>query len=41
MCPRTLELLGRAIQIDVSPDLSNSQVEEVAEALNKVFTNLL
>lgn len=41
MCPRTLELLGRAVQIDVSPDLSNSQVEEVAEALNKVFTNLL
>ena len=41
MCPRTLELLGRAVQIDVSPDLTNSQVEEVAEALNKVFTKLL
>ncbi len=41
MCPRTLELLGRAVQIDVSPDLTNSQVEEIAEALIKVFTKLL
>jgi dTDP-4-amino-4,6-dideoxygalactose transaminase len=37
MCPRTLELLGRAVHMDVSPDLSNEQVEEVAEALNKVL----
>lgn len=37
MCPRTLELLGRAVHMDVSPDLSNDQVEEIAEALNKVI----
>lgn len=39
-CPRTLDLLGRAVHIDVSPDLSNSQVEEVAEALNKVIASV-
>lgn len=37
MCPRTLDLLGRAVHIDVSPDLSNSQLEEMSEALNKVL----
>ena len=40
MCPRTLELLGRAVHMDVSPDLSNDQVEEIAEALNKVLNAL-
>jgi dTDP-4-amino-4,6-dideoxygalactose transaminase len=36
-CPRTLDLLSRSVHIDISPELSNSQVEEVAEALNKVI----
>ena len=36
-CPRTLELLGRAIHLDVSPDLSNENIEELAEGLNKVL----
>jgi dTDP-4-amino-4,6-dideoxygalactose transaminase len=40
MCPRTLELLGRAVHMDVSPDLTNDQVEEIAEALNKVLNAL-
>jgi dTDP-4-amino-4,6-dideoxygalactose transaminase len=40
MCPRSLDLLGRAVQIDVSPDLSGAQIEEVAEALNKVLGSL-
>ena len=40
MCPRTLGLLGRAVHIDVSPELSNAQVEEVCEALEKVFETL-
>lgn len=40
MCPQTLGLLGRAVQMDVSPDLTNDQVEEVAEALNKVLEAL-
>jgi 8-amino-3,8-dideoxy-alpha-D-manno-octulosonate transaminase len=37
MCPRTLELLGRAVHIDISPDLSNPNLEEISEALNKVL----
>lgn len=37
MCPRTLDLLGRAIHLDVSPDLSSENVEEIAEGLNKVL----
>jgi 8-amino-3,8-dideoxy-alpha-D-manno-octulosonate transaminase len=40
MCPRSLDLLGRAVHIDVSPELSGAQVEEVAEALNKVLSSL-
>jgi dTDP-4-amino-4,6-dideoxygalactose transaminase len=40
MCPRSLELLSRALHIDVSPDLSEAQVEEVATALNKVLEAL-
>jgi dTDP-4-amino-4,6-dideoxygalactose transaminase len=37
MCPRTLNLLGRAIHIDISPDLTNANLEEMTEALNKVL----
>lgn len=37
MCQRSLDLLGRAVGIDVSPELTNTQVEEVCEALEKVF----
>jgi dTDP-4-amino-4,6-dideoxygalactose transaminase len=40
MCPRTLDLLSRAVHIDVSPELTNAQVEEVCEALEKVFESL-
>ncbi|MCS6941066.1 MAG: DegT/DnrJ/EryC1/StrS family aminotransferase [Roseiflexaceae bacterium] len=40
MCPRSLDLLSRAIHIDVSPDLSEAQIEEVAEAVNKVLEAL-
>ncbi len=40
MCPRTLELLGRAVHIDVSPDLTNENIEEIAEGINKVLTVL-
>jgi hypothetical protein len=38
MCPRSLDLLGRAIHIDVSPDLTNANLEEMTEALNKVLS---
>jgi dTDP-4-amino-4,6-dideoxygalactose transaminase len=40
MCPRTLDLLSCAVHIDVNPELTNVQVEEVCEALEKVFESL-
>lgn len=40
MCPRSLDLLGRALHIDVSPDLSETQAAQVTEALNKVLRAL-
>lgn len=39
-CPRTLDLCGRAVHIDISPDLTNENIEEMAEALHKVMTAL-
>ncbi len=36
-CPRSLDLLGRAVHIDVNPLLSNSDIEETVEGMNKVF----
>ena len=41
MCTASLDLLSRAVHIDVSPELTNSQVEEVCEALTKVFGAVL
>ncbi|MCS7060291.1 MAG: DegT/DnrJ/EryC1/StrS family aminotransferase [Anaerolineae bacterium] len=38
LCPRTLDLLGRAVHIDISPDLTNENIEEMAEGLNKVLS---
>ena len=40
MCPRTLELLGRAVHMDVSPLLTNEDVEESLEGMNKVLEAL-
>lgn len=37
MCPRSLDLLGRAVHLDVSPLLTNEDVEETVEGLNKVL----
>jgi 8-amino-3,8-dideoxy-alpha-D-manno-octulosonate transaminase len=37
MCPRTLDLLRRAVHLDVSPDLSDQNVAEIVEAVNKVL----
>lgn len=37
MCPRSLELLGRAVHLDCSPLLSNEDVEETLEGLDKVL----
>jgi dTDP-4-amino-4,6-dideoxygalactose transaminase len=37
MCPRTLDLLGRAIHMDVNPLLTNQDVEETIEGVNRVL----
>jgi dTDP-4-amino-4,6-dideoxygalactose transaminase len=36
-CPRSLELLSRAVHLDVSPDLSRDNVDELADAVVKVL----
>ena len=41
MCPHTLDLLSRAVHIDVSPDLTNTNVEEISEALTRVLSQLV
>lgn len=40
MCPRSLDLLGRAVHLDISPQLSNEDVEETIEGVNKVLSVL-
>ncbi|MFX0117554.1 MAG: DegT/DnrJ/EryC1/StrS family aminotransferase [Candidatus Hodarchaeota archaeon] len=40
MCPRTLDLLGRAVHLDVSPLFTNEDVEETIEGLNRVLNAL-
>jgi 8-amino-3,8-dideoxy-alpha-D-manno-octulosonate transaminase len=40
MCPRTLDLLGRAIHLDVSPSLTNTNLEELCEALEKALRTI-
>jgi dTDP-4-amino-4,6-dideoxygalactose transaminase len=37
MCPRSLDLLGRAVHLDVNPLLSNEDVEETLEGANRVL----
>lgn len=39
-CPRTLDLLGRAVHIDVNPLLTNTDVEETIDGINKVLSVL-
>ena len=40
MCPRSLDLLGRAVHLDVSPLLTNEDVEETVDGINKVLNVL-
>jgi dTDP-4-amino-4,6-dideoxygalactose transaminase len=40
MCPRSLDLLGRAIHLDVNPLESNTDMEETIEGLNRVVNAL-
>lgn len=39
--PRSTDLLGRSVQINVSPDLTSEQVDEVIEGVNKVIPGVL
>jgi 8-amino-3,8-dideoxy-alpha-D-manno-octulosonate transaminase len=39
-CPRTLDLLGRAVHLNVNPLFTNEDVEETVEGLNKVLNAL-
>lgn len=41
MCPRTLDLLQRAVHLDISPDLTGEHIEEMSDGLAKVFDALL
>jgi dTDP-4-amino-4,6-dideoxygalactose transaminase len=40
-CPRSLELLSRAVHMDISPELTSENIEELAEAVNKVLEGVL
>ena len=40
MCPRTLDLLGRAVHLDINPLLTNQDVEETIEGVNRVLMAL-
>lgn len=41
MCPKTLDLLSRAVHMDVSPELTNNQLEELVDAMTRVFSEQL
>jgi 8-amino-3,8-dideoxy-alpha-D-manno-octulosonate transaminase len=41
MCPKSLDLLGRAVHLNVSPLLTNEDVEETVEGLNRVLGALV
>jgi len=38
MCPRSLEILGRAVNIDVNPLLSEEDIDSIIEAVEKVMS---
>ncbi|HEU5430990.1 MAG TPA: DegT/DnrJ/EryC1/StrS family aminotransferase [Thermomicrobiales bacterium] len=41
MCPRTLDLTGRAVHLNVSPELTDQNMTEMVEAVNKVLSAAL
>jgi 8-amino-3,8-dideoxy-alpha-D-manno-octulosonate transaminase len=41
MCPKSLDLLGRAVHLDINPEMSSQNLEELAEAVNKVLDAVL
>lgn len=38
MCPNTLEYLSRAVMLDIPPQLTTSNIEQICEGLNKVLS---
>lgn len=40
MCPRSLDLLGRAVHLDVNPLYTNQDIEETLDGLNRVVKKL-
>jgi dTDP-4-amino-4,6-dideoxygalactose transaminase len=40
MCPRTLDLLGRAVHLNVNPLLTNEDVEETIDGVSRVLDAL-
>lgn len=40
MCPRSLDLLSRAVHVDVPPQMDDEHVDEIAAGLRKVVTAL-
>jgi 8-amino-3,8-dideoxy-alpha-D-manno-octulosonate transaminase len=40
MCPRSLDLLGRAVHLNVNPLFTNQDIEETLEGLNRVVKKL-
>jgi 8-amino-3,8-dideoxy-alpha-D-manno-octulosonate transaminase len=40
MCPRSLDLLGRAVHLDVNPLETNEDIEETIEGVNRVLNAL-
>lgn len=40
MCPRASERLARAVHLDVSPELSDEQLEQIGDAIRKVLNGL-
>lgn len=40
MCPRSLDLLGRAVHLNVSPLLTNEDVEETVEGVQRVLDRI-
>jgi hypothetical protein len=41
MCPRTLDLLGRTVHIDIDYNYSEADCNAIAEGINKVLHSIL
>ena len=40
MCPKTLDLLKRAVHIDINPLLTDDDLQETITGINKVFLSI-